>query len=223
MAKLSPAAGLEAAAIVHLHYRGMSAMNDNSFAEQIRKTAEALQDLLRAARDEENRVAEELHKEKAKRKLECSAACQRILLPTMKLFAMGLEAAKVFAPQCWKVDYEPNDDQYCCICWARLPKTDSSAKALGVVIKTTITMIAADQAPPQIQVQVQCHQALPGDWKEIAELPLSEPSEGIPELFVDDLYGLNPTNLDNWHKKRLQDCAKACANWVEQHAGVAVG
>ena len=92
-------------------------MNDNGFAEQIRKTAEALQDLLRAAHDEEKRVAEELHKEKARRKLECSTACQRVLLPTMKLFAMGLEAAKVFAPQCWKVDYEPNDDQYCCICW----------------------------------------------------------------------------------------------------------
>jgi hypothetical protein len=198
-------------------------MNDNSFAEQIRKTAEALQDLLRAARDEEKRVAEELHKEKAKRKLECSTACQRVLLPTMKLFAMGLEAAKVFAPQCWKVDYEPSDEQYCCICWARLPRTDSSTKAMGVVIKSTITMIVAGEKKPQVQVQVKCYQALPGDWNEIAELPLSEPSEGVAELFVDELYGLNPTNLDNWHKRRLEDCAKACANWLEQHAGVAVG
>jgi hypothetical protein len=197
-------------------------MNDNSFAEQIRKTAEALQDLLRAARDEEKRVAEELHKEKARRKLECSAACQRVLLPTMKLFAMGLEAAKVFTPQCWKVDYEPSEDQYRCICWARLTKSDSSAKTTGVVIKSIITMLAADKATPQIQVKVRCYQAVPGDWHEIEELPLSEPSEDVPEMFVDDLYGLNPTNLDDWHKKRLQNCAKACANWVEQSAGVAV-
>ena len=69
-------------------------------------------------------------------------------------------------------------------------------------------MIVAGEAPPQIQVQVKCYQASPGDWKEIAELPLSEPSEGVAELFVDDLHGLNPTNLDNWHKKRLEDCAR---------------
>jgi hypothetical protein len=198
-------------------------MNDNSFADQIRKTAEALQDLLHAARDEEKRVAEELRKEKAKRKLECSAACQRVLLPTMKLFAMGLEAARVFAPQCWKVDYESKDDQYCCICWARLPRADSLAKGTGVVIRSTITMIVADKAPPQIQVQVKCHQAVPDDWREFADLPLSEPSEGVPALYVDDLYGLNPTNLDEWHKQRLQDCAKACANWVEQPVGAGAG
>lgn len=196
-------------------------MNDNSFAEQIRKTAEALQDLLRAARDEEKRVAEEINKERMRRKVECSTACQRVLLPTMKLFAMGLEAAKVFAPQCWKVDYEPSDEKYSCICWARMPKSDSAGKGMGVVVRSTIAMIVAEGKQPQIQARVRCHQASPGDWKETAELPMSEPSEGVDEVYTDELYGLNATNLDEWHKKRLEDCAKACANWLEEHAGAA--
>lgn len=197
-------------------------MSDNDFAEQIRKTAEALQDLLRTAKEEEKRVAEEQHKEKLKRKVECSTACQRVLLPAMKMCAMGLEAAKVFAPQCWKADYEPGDNEYCCICWARLPKTESMAKALGVVIRSTMTMIVADKVPPRIRVEVKCSQASPGEWNETAPLPSSEPSEGVDAIFEDQLYGLNAAKLDEWHKKRLENCAMACAKWLAQNAGVTV-
>jgi hypothetical protein len=197
-------------------------MSDNTFTEHIRKVAEAQQEVIRKAREEKRRAAEERNKERAKRKAECSAACQRILLPTMKLFAMGLEAAKVFTSQCWKVDYESDDDNYCCICWARLPKAESAGKPMGVVIKSTMTIAGAEDKPPQIRVQVKCCQAAPGDWKESGVLPLSEPSEGVDEVFVDDLYSLNSSNLDDWHKRRLEDCAKACACWLEQHASMAV-
>jgi hypothetical protein len=190
--------------------------SDNTFVEQIRKSAEALQELYRIAREEEQKAAEEQRKERAKRKAECSTACQRILLPTMKLFAMGLEAAKVFAPQGWKVDYESSEDNFCCICWAHPPKTE-----IGVMIKSTMTMVVAEGAQPKIHVQVKCCQALPGDWKEIATMPNSGPSEGVNEVFVDDLYSLNTTNLDEWHKKRLEDCAKACASWLVERSGAA--
>jgi hypothetical protein len=198
-------------------------MSDNTFAEQIRKTAEALQELYRVARDEEKKAVEERNKERAKRKVECSTICQRTLLPTMKMFAMGLEAAKVFSPQCWKVDYEPADDKYCCLCWARLPKTESSGKGMGVVVRSTITLNVAEGKSPQIRVQVKCSQASPGDWKELTMLPMSEASEGVEETYNDELYGVDSAKLDDWHKRRLEDCAKACANWLEQHHGAAVG
>jgi hypothetical protein len=197
-------------------------MNDSGFAEQIRKVAEEQQDLIRKAREEERRATEERHKEKARRKVECSTVCQRVLLPTMKLFAMGLEAAKVFPTECWKVDYEPaDDDQYCCLCWARLPKTEPSAKPVGVVVKSTLTPVVADANLVQVHVQVKCCQATPSDWKEVATLAGSEPSEGVAPVFVDELYNLNSASLDNWHKQRLEDCAKACACWLEQHASTA--
>jgi hypothetical protein len=197
-------------------------MSDNTFAEQIRKTAEALQELYRVAREEEKKAVEERNKERAKRKAECSAICQRVLLPTMKLFAMGLEAAKVFTPQCWKVDYEPYEDKYCCMCWARLPRTEASGKAAGIVVRSSIAMTVADDKSPHIRVQVKCCQASPGDWKEIAALPMSEPSNDVPETYIDDLYSVNSSNLDDWHKQRLEDCAKACADWLEQHHGAAI-
>jgi hypothetical protein len=205
--------GLRRSSICH-NWTG--AMADNAFAEQIRKTAEALQDLYRIAREEEKKAAEELRKEKAKRKVECSTVCQRVLLPAMKLFAMGLESAKVFAPQCWKADYESSDDSYRCICWARLPKTET-----GVVVKSTMTMTVDEKDPPKIRVQVKCHTALPGDWKEIAALPLENPDDAS-DLFVGDLYGLDTAALDDWHKKKLEACAKACAIWLEEHLCVAV-
>jgi hypothetical protein len=197
-------------------------MSDNTFAEQIRKTAEALQELYRIARDEEKKAVEERSKERARRKAECNAICQRVLLPTMKLFAMGLEAAKVFPTQCWKVDFEPSNDAYACLCWARLPKTESSGKGVGVVIRSSIELSTADDKSPQIRVQVKCSHASPGDWKETGTLPMSEPSEGVAEVYVDKLYEADSSKLDDWHKQRLEDCARACATWLEQHHGVAV-
>jgi hypothetical protein len=197
-------------------------MSDAAFTEHIRKVAEAQQEAIRKAREEQRRAAEERQKERAKRRAECSAVCQRVLLPNMKMFAMGLEAAKVFAPQCWKVDYEASDDEYRCVCWSRLPKAEASGKPLGLVVKSTLTMTADDKKAPQVHVHVKCCQASPSDWKESAALPQSEPSNGADETFVDSLYDLNSSNLDAWQRRRLEDCARACTSWAEQHAGIAV-
>jgi hypothetical protein len=198
-------------------------MNGNSFSDQVRKVAEEQQDLIRKAREEERKAAEERHKEKARRKVECSTICQRTLLPTMKLFAIGLEAAKVFPAECWKVDFEAAaaDDEYRCLCWARLPRTEASGKGVGVIVKTTLATVMSDERVVKARVQVKCCQANPADWKELVAVPGSEPSEGVEPAFVDNLYELNSANLDEWHKQRLEDCARACACWLEHHTGTA--
>ena len=194
-------------------------MGNDNFAEQIRNTAEAQQKAVQKALAEERKAAEDLSNERVKHRVESNRICHKVLLPAMELFAKGLEAAKVFTPQCWKVRCDENDD---CCCWAHVRKTDLSGEAMGVVVKTMMTVALADGKPPQIQVQVTCYQASPRDWKEIEPLVSPEPSEGVGEAFVHDLYGLNTLNLDIWHKRRLDDCAKACANWLEQQPGEAL-
>jgi hypothetical protein len=207
------------------HYRGSKAivMSGNSFSDQIRTVAEEQQGLIRKARDEERRAADERQKEKARRKVECSTICQRVLLPTVKMFAMGLEAAKVFPPECWKADFESAaaDDEYHCICWARLARMEASGKGVGVMIKTTLATVISDEHVVKAKVQVKCSQANPADWKELAIVPGSEPSEGVDATFADNLYELNTAKLDEWHKQRLEDCARACAIWLEHHSGTA--
>jgi hypothetical protein len=193
-------------------------MNADNFAKQICQTAEAERNAILKAQEEEKRLTEERHNEKEKLKAECNRICHKIFQPAMKAFAEGLEAATVFAPRFWEVNCIPEGDNFLCIFGAHLPKNDSPLKPTGFVVKTTTSMSHPEGRPAQIQVHFKCYQALPKeDWREVKPFTLPDPGDGTGDSFVQEMNNLDSDKLDEWHKNKLIECAKICANWIFQH------
>ena len=189
-------------------------MADDDFVEQIRKAADAKQKEVEAAQAQDREATEAHRQEQVNRKVKCNGICQKVFKPAMLSVAEALEKAGIFAPQARKIECDLQEEHCACFCEAHVRKTDASGKAARVVVKTTMTVADATT------VTVMCYQASQEkDWPIARWLKLSAPVDGSPENYPHDLSQPTTEKLDDWHRKRLHDCAIVCAEWFGQLPG----